>query len=69
MYCVRVLSNHVNAAECGVTKHGSAATLKDEIRKRIAEANTTHVLHRMIEQEEHIEATAAAPRSHGPRWQ
>jgi hypothetical protein len=33
---------------------------KDEIRKRIAEANATHILHRLIEREEDIEASVAA---------
>jgi hypothetical protein len=33
---------------------------KNELRKRIAEANATHVLHRMIDPEEDIEATVAA---------
>ena len=32
---------------------------KDEIRRRIAEANATHVIHRMIEREEDIETTVA----------
>ena len=61
--------DQTNPAECGVSKQWiedwwQQHQRKDEIRKRIAEPNATHVLHRMIEQEEDIEATAA-PWRHG----
>ena len=39
---------------------------KDEIRKRIREARATHVLCRMIEREEDIEASVAALESMVP---
>ena len=56
---------HVNPAECRVDKQWiedwwAGHQRKDEIRKRIREANATHVLQRMIEREEDIEASVAA---------
>jgi hypothetical protein len=60
----RVIEN-VDLTECGVGKFWirewwAQHQRKDEIRNRIAEANAMHVLHRMIEREEDIEASAAA---------
>ena len=55
----------MNPAEGGVTKQWiedwwQQHQRKDEIRKRIAEANARHGLHRMIEREKDIPASVAA---------
>ena len=60
----RVL-DQINPAECGVTKQWIEGwwqqhQRKDEIHKRIREANATHVLHSMIEREEDIVPTVLA---------
>jgi hypothetical protein len=56
---------HVNPAECRVTKQWiedwwQKHEREDEIRRRMQEVNATHVLTRMIEREEDIQATVAA---------
>jgi hypothetical protein len=55
----------IDFTKCGVSRQWiedwwQQHQRKDEISKRIREANATHVLHRMIEREEDIEATVAA---------
>ena len=59
----QVIEN-IDLTECGVGKFWiedwwQQHQRKDGIRKRIREANATHVLHRMIEREEDIPATVA----------
>jgi hypothetical protein len=60
----RVLDD-IDLTDCGVAKQWIADwweqhQRKDEIRRRMQEANATHVLRRMIEREEDIEASVAA---------
>ena len=72
-YGPNVVLDDIDLTECGVAKDWIADwreqhQRKDEIRRRMQAANATHILHRMIKQEEDIEASVACLGGHGPRW-